>query len=374
MSKSKKNSNKINLVKCEDFNINNFSLPPIDADRSSKTHYHIFPRYKYNDTEDVCVLVTKPIKITKGGIPKLDQEFRTSDFDREFMWLGFDENQEGCKELFNVFKQIDKKYGSKITYNLKNDVNPNKDTKIILLDKKPLNHLKYNSIVKMSIKGGEKNINDKEYIPYERCKLKFIKKFNKDRKGNDKSPHELATSLFVGKDKEAKNTLYPTDIEQYLRWGCTATFLLHFTKMHITKNDKDSMGETKLRDCAFDVSIAQVVIVEEAPQGGLGISKYRERIIDASDDSSDENNKNKNDKKDKKNNKKEESKESDSSDKSSDDSSDDSSSDSDSSKTSESEDSEDNSESNSDSESESDSDKKLKNTNNKKKPLNSDSD
>ena len=287
MSDSENSNDSVHTIDCSKFKVKNLNVPPIDDKRSSDSQYHSFPTYKYGSKQDKLLLKTGPIKITKGGIPKIDDKWRKNDSKREFMWLAIDEEQESCKELFNVFKQIDEKFDKLISYDTetKDDANVESKTVVFGKDKKsePLTVLEYAPLVKLSVQGGDgkSDPEQKEYVPYERCKLKFGKKYDKDRK--DGEPAELTTVLFLGDKEEPEPLLYPTDFEKYLRWNCTAQFVLQLNKFRVKKAvEKDKKGKALPRDCGFDFNIVQVVIVEEAPNSASNVNKYRQRMFSPS--------------------------------------------------------------------------------------------
>ena len=275
-----------NTIDCSDFNVENFTIPPIDEKRSSDSQYHSFASYKYGKKHDKLILKTGPIKITKGGIPKLDDKWRKTDAKREFMWLGIDQEQPACVELFNSFKQIDEHFDKLISYDADEKVDANVESKTVVFQKdkkkvEPLTVLEYSPLVKLSVQGGdgESKPDQPEYVPYERCKLKFGKKYDKDRKEGE--PSELTTTLFLGEKEDPEDLKYPSDFEKYLRWNCTAQFVLQFSKFRVKKAvEKDKKGKQIPRECAFDVTILQVVITEEAPRSGLSnADKYRRRMF-----------------------------------------------------------------------------------------------
>jgi hypothetical protein len=228
------------FVHIKDLDVNKITLPAIDDKRSSDSRYHIFPTYQYGKVQDKIVFVTDEIKITKGGIPKLDDKWRKNDSKREFFWLGWDKEQEASNTLFEKLKEIDEKYDELISYDAdtKEDKNVNSQTVYQLKDKtkkEPLTVLEYTPIVRMSVQGGdgEQKPDQPEYSPYERIKVKFQKKWNKDKKEGDIS--ELTTVLYLGDKDEEENLTYPSDFEKYLRWNCTARLYVKLLNL-VVKN------------------------------------------------------------------------------------------------------------------------------------------
>jgi hypothetical protein len=279
----------VHVIECADFKLENLTIPAIDEKRSSDSQYHSFPTYKYGKKTDKLTLRTEPIKITKGGIPKLDNKWRRTDAKREFMWLGEDDEQESCKQLFSVLHKIDKHFDKLISYDEdeKHDANLESKTVYVQKDKKkvePLTVLEYSPLVRLSVQGGdgETKADQPEYVPYKRCKLRFAKKYDKERKEGD--PSELTTTLFLGEKEEPEDLKYPTDFEKYLRWNCKAQFILQVSKFRCKKSvEKDKKGKQVPRECAFDINILQVIITEQAPQSGISnAEKYRKRMFTTS--------------------------------------------------------------------------------------------
>jgi len=272
-------------IDCKDFDVKKLTIPPIDEKRSADAHYHAFPVYQYGKKQDKLTLKTGPIKITKGGIPRLDDKWRKTDAKREFMWLGIDSTQPACQELFDALKQIDEHFDKLITYDSDEKLDNNIDTKTVYFkrDKKeePLKMLEYAPMVKLSVSAGdaEQKPDQKQYEPYERVKLRFARKYDKDRKEGE--PSELTTTLFLGEKEDPEDLKYPTDFEKHLRWNCTAQFVLQFSKFRVKKvAETDKKGRAMPRDCAFDINILQVVITEEAPRSGASnADKYRKRMF-----------------------------------------------------------------------------------------------
>lgn len=280
-------NDQINSVSVDDFDVNKLRIPPIDDKRSSDTHFHSFPVYEYdNGKEDKLILTTGEIEITKGGIPRLDEKWRKSDAKREFMWLGIDEAQPECKKLFDALRSIDNHFDGLISFDSdgKKDNNIESQTVYTTKDKKkkdPLTNLEYSPLVKLSVQGGDgtQKEDQPEYVPYERIKLRFSKKYDKDRVEGE--PSELTTLLFVGEKENEEDCKYPSDFEKFLRWKCTARFVLQFSKFRTKKvAEKDKKGKSLQRDCAFDINMLHVYITKEAPNAGVSnADKYRKRFF-----------------------------------------------------------------------------------------------
>ena len=279
----------VKFVSVDDFDVDKLVVPPLDDKRSSDTHYHSYPLYQYGKSDkslDKLVLTTGEIKLTKGGIPKIDGKWRKSDADnaRSTCWVGEDKTQPELEKFFNVCRSIDGKFDKLITYDSEEKKDSNLDTKTVYLNKdgkkEPLSCLDYTPLVRLSQQGGEGEVkSEKEYVPYERVKLRFAKKFDKERKEGE--PQELTTVLFLGDKEEEEDLKFPSDFEKYLRWNCTAKFVLQLVKFRVKKAiEKDKKGKQLPRECAFDFNIVQVIITKEAPSSGMSnAEKYRKRFF-----------------------------------------------------------------------------------------------
>jgi hypothetical protein len=278
-----------NNIQVADFDLSKFVLPGIDEKLSSGAQYHAFPKYKFGegkkDTDNV-VIVTDEIKLTKGGIPRLDPKFRRNDSKREFFYLGWDEEQKSCNELFKLLQTIDEEFDEKISYDSKKDKDPNLESKTVYIQKdkkkEPLNILEYVPMVRLSQgppEGSEKKEGQTEYVPYKRIKVKFGTEYNKDKDENE--PNKLTTALFLGDKEDPEDLTYPTDYEKYFKYGCTARFVLQINKFWAKKAIENKKGVQQPRECGFNIKVLQIVVTKESTSGG-GQSiqeKYRKRCV-----------------------------------------------------------------------------------------------
>jgi len=283
------NNDDIKFVSVDDFDVDKLIVSAIDDKRSSDTHYHSYPVYQYGKSDktlDKLILTTGEIKLTKGGIPKIDGKYRKSDADnaRSTCWIGEDKTQPELEKLFTVCRSIDQKFDKLITYDSDEKKDLNLESKTVYLNKdgkkEPLSCLDYTPLVRLSQQGGDGEVkSEKEYIPYERIKLRLAKKYDKERKEGE--PQELTTVLFLGDKEEEEDLKFPSDFEKYLRWNCTAKFVLQLIKFRVKKAiEKDKKGKQLPRECAFDFNIVQVIITKEAPTSGMSnAEKYRKRFF-----------------------------------------------------------------------------------------------
>jgi hypothetical protein len=261
-----------NYINSVDFDVKKFYVKPIEEKMGTKSQYMAFPKYKLNKNSkdgDSVIIVTEPIKLTKGGIPKLDGEYRKSDSDREFFWLGCDKEQKSCVDLFTALENIDDVYSDLIQNN--NDtktIHHMKDGK-----KEPLDKLEYVPLVRESSQPENKD-NDKQYEAYNRIKVRFSTKYVANQ--DEAEPSEITTHLFLLDKEDPEPYTTVTDFEKSLRWGCEARFVLTVNKFWAMKALKN-----KKRECGFTVKCLQVYITKESTHGGgtSQVEKFRKRLF-----------------------------------------------------------------------------------------------
>ena len=260
-------------INASEFNIEKFYVKPIEEKMGTKSQYMAFPKYKLNkkskDGESV-IIVTEPIKLTKGGIPKIDGEYRKSDKDREFFWLGCDKEQEACVKLFEALEKIDEVYSEHIGDNTNSKtIYQSKDGK-----KEPLDKLEYVSLVRESSQPENAKEGEKQYEAYNRIKVRFNTKYVPNAEEGE--PSEITTHLFLGEKEEAEPYTSVTDFEKSLRWGCEARFVLCVNKFWAMKALKN-----KKRECGFTIKCLQVYITKESTVGGgtSQVEKFRKRLF-----------------------------------------------------------------------------------------------
>jgi hypothetical protein len=258
-------------IDAKDFDIKKFFVKPIEEKMGTKSQYMAFPKLKTKKSKDgeSVIIVTEPIKLTKGGIPKIDGEYKKSDKDREFFWLGEDKTQQSCIDLFNGLRQIDETFSELIADNANTKtIHHAKDGK-----KEPLDKLEYVSLVRESGQQDNKDA-EKQYEAYDRIKVRFNTKYDADKAEGE--PSEITTHLFLLDKEEAEPYTSVTDFEKSLRWNCEARFVLMINKFWAMKALKN-----KKRECGFTIKCLQVYITKVSTSG-TGVSqvdKFRKRLF-----------------------------------------------------------------------------------------------
>lgn len=256
-----------NYITPEEFDITKFYLKPVEDKLSKGSQYLAFPKYKYGKkTEGALTIVTDTIKLTKGGIPRIDGEYKKSDGDRMFFWFGQDNEQKASVDFFNVLRQIDEYCSEQIS--------KNSDTKFVSImkdgKKEALDKLEYVALVRES--STPENV-EKKVEPYERIKVKFNTKYDKDLPEGHAS--EITTGLFLYDKEDSENLSTVTDFEKYLRWNCEAKFIVQINKCWAMKAVKN-----KKRECGLTIKCLQVYITKEAPSSNLNSSdRFKKRLF-----------------------------------------------------------------------------------------------
>ena len=259
-------------INANEFDIKKFYVKPVEEKMGTKSQYMAFPKIKGKTSKDdeSVIIVTEPIKMTKGGIPKIDGEYKKSDKDREFFWLGEDKTQQACVDLFNGLRKIDERYSDLI--------GSNSESKVIHLlkdgKKEPLDKLEYVSLVRESGTPDNAKDSEKQYEPYDRIKVRFSTKYDADKAEGE--PSEITTHLFLLDNEEPESYTSVTDFEKSLRWNCEARFVLMVNKFWAMKALKN-----KKRECGFTVKCLQIYITKVSTSGAgvTQVEKFRKRLF-----------------------------------------------------------------------------------------------
>jgi len=346
-------------VNASEFDVKNYKVDIMKENTSPEfkeaRQHTLFPRYKYETEKETkkdskkgdnekadgesgqyerCVIVTKPIKMVKGGLPKLDGKWRNSENECQYFWLPL-EGSDGAVELRDkVMAPMDKHNSKKI-----ND-EKNKSGFISKVTKSgktvPFKDLEYVVCHKLSPKNDNKQDNDddddesdddkkkskskddkksKDGDRYLRVKVKLHTAYDKD--ADPKDERKIKTKVFINDKsgdpkREPEKVTCMTDLRKLFEWNCTAQFVLEFNKFWITKqankNDK--------YECSVSVKCLGMYIIERpktsksASVGGIGIFGVTPKQVEdghASDGSDDSGSDSENEKSAKKNDKKKDS-------------------------------------------------------------------
>jgi hypothetical protein len=275
-----------------------------------------FPKYLYDKNlpltaenfekkSDNFILVTDPIKIVRGGIPRHNTQYHGPDPDsmkRSYFYIPKNIEDEGSKKLFDTIAAIDDFMDEEI--NEKGNENGilcylNKDKKRIKL--KSITYVRMETTAKPGTdfnfeeeeeeedsgskknkkntkgKKEEKKEDKKEFVPWNRVKVRFATLYDADAKID--ALKDITTQVYVGDSEEPEKTKTVTDIEKYFSWNCTAQFALMFYKVWIDKKDD--------KKCSISIKCLQIGVTELSEfKKGTSLSKQLNKKLFASAPSS----------------------------------------------------------------------------------------
>jgi hypothetical protein len=260
-------------LKAGTLNIDHFKICPVTLE-GTKAQFNAFPRYFFDDVStdfsksENVVLLTGEIECKKGGIPRLDT-YKTNDSSRDFFYIAFDKTQPNCVALFDDLRKIDEY--------LDREINRNKNKNGVLRrrlkgDREEVNFekLKYENMVRESQGPAEGTVTNTSYVPYERVKVQFARRY--DPKLQPDELGELETKVFKGRDTVSPEKFQtPTEIETLFRYGCTAMYLLMIHKIWIQKS-----GDKR---CSTSIKCLQIYVTNEAPKLVRNVDKYARSIF-----------------------------------------------------------------------------------------------
>ena len=253
-----------------------------DKNAKPSSQYTIFPKYTYSQTtgddnekvekveETLCIL-TDPIQMKRGGILKVDPQYRPTDDDCTALWIPLDEKfgGEGAIELHNMLTSIDDEFTEKLEeegyFNVK--------------DGGVLKHMSYIPIVRQAEKppgAGD------DFVEWNRTKVRIPFKEVATPDGNRK---EIDVKLVVpGDDGEPVKKVATSiaELRKDFTYGCTAQFFLEVKTFWILRTAKKS-GKTSKHDCGFKVTCKMINITEKSKTSSKEDYDW-ENILDDDDD------------------------------------------------------------------------------------------
>lgn len=250
---TQKKGAKFNPFTVDKFNINNFSLTPLEANERSKAQLIAYPRYR----DGMAVFQTPEFTISQYGIPPLG-DFAKTDADRTTLKLCLDPEQKECVQMqTQFFEQVDQ---------YMEDPANQKELFSAPPHAKLIKSFKYKSIIREPQESDtledSKEASDKPKKP--KCK------FWKAKLDTNFETGCLQTSVFVKdpNNPDAKPTLQKvdsvTELEKYMPWGSKVRFIVMMNKLWAEKNPK---GDSKSR--MYGLSF-KVLSIETTPREGGG--------------------------------------------------------------------------------------------------------
>jgi hypothetical protein len=267
--------NEVKLINFDKFDLDRFALKARSlAEQKESTQYMCFPKYAYDgdpEGENIMengespLVVTDDIVINKGGIPRFNEKYHASQdaMGRAYFYLAKDDTCPGSIALFDWIKVIDDHYDQKInkegnkeglvSYTVKSKTS---DKEV----KKPFKGLTYKRIITTTRKPKtfeeeDEDPNKKEYIPYERIKVKFSTIWDASLGANDLK--DINTMLFIPGSDEPVDATRVSDFDKHFTWKSTCKFGLMLNKFWIDKSDE--------RNCSFGLKCVQLAVTNARP-------------------------------------------------------------------------------------------------------------
>lgn len=270
------------------FNVKNMYVPREVVERQSfgkgkdnkqeqkqSSQYTLFPKYKYSQSsgegnskveaeEDTLCILTDPIHIGRGGLLKVDDNYRKSDDDCTAMWIPLQKEYggDGAVTLEEMLSNIDKYFDKKISDNKEFLVLKNGNSE------EPIDFLSYIPLVREA----EKPPGAKDFVPWLRTKVRVPFKEVKCEDGTSRK--EIDVKLIVPDEngetdengeviKVKKTATSITELRKDFTYGCTAQFYLKIKTFWALKTAK-SQGKNKTRDCGFKITCEMINITKRS--------------------------------------------------------------------------------------------------------------
>lgn len=311
-NQSSKSDKGLPNVLVDDFDINNYSVSTIDLNTefaSGGSQYTAFPRYKYPNSGKKAVggkaqsdtgrliLITDPIKMSKGGLPKVDGNWRKGEGACQYFWLPLLQDDPAGQALMNVLAQIDEVNNQKINVegNKSGFLKTVKDGKETKLQK-----VKYSPCVK-EFDPSALNV-DEEADDGEEDGEEQEQSSNKKGTGEKYFRTKVRVKTIWDKNITDKDTEKPVDMKVYINDGngnpkgtpetvttmeelrklftynSTIQFAVELNKIWVMKNVD---GESKVRKCGLGLKCLQIYVSEMAEYSavsnelGAGVFGFR---------------------------------------------------------------------------------------------------
>jgi hypothetical protein len=253
------NENECSTITPSEFNIDRLGFKSIQYD-TIVTQFINFINYLYNHNleptkENIenkgrsLIVVTKPIKITKGGIPRYDYVTKylnltgPDDTRRGYFYIP---KNDDSKELFDMVQKIDDYLYNEI--NIRHNAN---DVLMVSYQGKSMrvrgvDYCRMITTWKPSEeddwdqdqdqKQKQKQNQKKKYDAWDRIKVKFSTTYDKNLGYDD--PKEINTKLYIGDNPDPEPCARLSDYEKHFKLGSTIQFALMFSKLWISSNPK----------------------------------------------------------------------------------------------------------------------------------------
>jgi hypothetical protein len=288
------NSEVVHSLTCNELDVKRLYFKAQKMEKKSK-QLMCFPKYLYDHSlaptpenfeanGDRIIILTKPIQMVKGGIPRHNAEYHgdnENSMKRAYFFIPKNEADPNSVEFFNCIQKIDDYLHDQI------NTQANKNSVFCILNddgkRQKIKGITYKRMITTAKQPGTGDMvsddegetkkkpskNDKDdgkhkFTPWERVKVKLSTEWDETLGPNDLKP--IDTQLYIPNVDEPQNCTTVTDFEKYFSWNCTAQFALVISKVWIKKDDSKEcsisikciqIGVTKLSDYKKGASITK---------------------------------------------------------------------------------------------------------------------
>lgn len=227
----------------------NYDLPPTQENLETKTR--------------PVILITKPIKMMKGGIPRYNGQFFNGPDDPRRAYFYIPKTHES-EELFDCIQTIDDYMHNEINVNM----NKNKIVCVLRNYKKiALKGMTYRRMITTvrppqgfgydddddeDTKKKNPRRGEEKFVQWDRrIRVKFETVYDLNLGLND--PKEISTKLFIGNREKAEPCTTISHIERYFTWASTVQFALMFSKLWI---------HPRRKECGISIKCVQLCVTQ----------------------------------------------------------------------------------------------------------------
>jgi hypothetical protein len=271
----------VKSITCPEFQPNRLFFKSTDL-KPNTSQITCFLKYQYdmtkkptrenNEKGEKLLMVTKPIKIVRGGIPRHNPKYHGADENstkRAYFYVPKNLDDPNSMELFDAIDRFD-------DY-MDDEINTKKNANGILCYKGSNgNEVKCKGItyVRMVTTAqpqsfGDDEEGEKKFVPWDRIKVKLSTVYD-DKLGPD-DIKEINTQVYVGTNEEAEKICTVTDVEKYFRWNCTAQFALDFSKAWVMT--------TKDKKCSIGIKCVQIGVTEISEFKAVASKQLNKRLF-----------------------------------------------------------------------------------------------
>ena len=271
----------IKVETCENFDASKLKFGTFMESSGDASGYLGFPKYAYDNGDDILSIVTGEIDICYGGIPKISERWRPTDDDCLYMWIPLDPKN-GSKniggiELGKCLYKIDKK--------TQKDLENNKTSEYLsVVGKDKKKNLKSNKNVKYSTcvrdytpgtgndneddeKGDEDEDEQKEKYHRVKAKIDIESKFDTVTKKLDPKKKTVIKTKVYLLDKKENMILQKVktldDLRGLVTYNSTVVLQLDLIKTFFSKNE---VNGSKVLSHTW--KITQILIKKQGTGGG----------------------------------------------------------------------------------------------------------